>query len=342
MKHLPQSWALTCLEDCAEFNPRRGGEVRQDTQVSFVPMAAVSDVEGSIVSPSVRPYGAVSKGYTQFRDDDVIFAKITPCMENGKIAVARNLKNGIGCGTTEFHVLRPCGNVSSNYLWRYLRQQSFRSDAEMSMTGAVGQRRVPADYLRMQEIPLAPIREQRRILAKINSLTGKSKRARDHLDHLPHLVGKYKQAVLAVYFSALDEGVETKPMSALTRVITSGSRDWSSYYDQGSSVFVLAGNIRPMAFDAQPRRYVDPPLDSADARRSRIERDDLLVTIVGANTGDLCRVPTELNNHFVCQSVALIRLLEPGELALSNSFSIQNGLVPLKSSERSMVKVVHT
>ena len=200
MKHLPQSWALACLEDCAEFNPRHGGEVRHDTKVSFVPMAAVSEVEGAIVSPSVRPYGAVSKGYAQFRDGDVIFAKITPCMENGKIAVARNLENGIACGSTEFHVLRPRAHILSNYLWRYLRQQSFRRDAEMAMTGAVGQRRVPTDYLRTHEIPLAPFREQDRIVAKIDKLSARSGRAREHFDHLPRLVEKYKQAVLAAAF----------------------------------------------------------------------------------------------------------------------------------------------
>jgi type I restriction enzyme S subunit len=200
MKHLPQSWALARLKDCAEFNPRHGGEVHHDTKVSFVPMPAVSDVEGAIVSPSVRPYGAVSKGYTQFRDGDVIFAKITPCMENGKIAVARNLENGRACGSTEFHVLRPRGTVLANYLWRYLRQQSFRRDAEMAMTGAVGQRRVPADYLRSHQIPLAPIREQERVVATIDKLSARSGRARDHLNHLPRLVEKYKQAVLAAAF----------------------------------------------------------------------------------------------------------------------------------------------
>ncbi|HWK35166.1 restriction endonuclease subunit S [Sphingomonas sp.] len=200
MNHLPHGWAETTLDDLAEINPGRLGDVAADTHISFVPMPAVSDTEGEIVSPSIRPFAEVSKGYTQFRDGDVIFAKITPCMENGKIAVARGLENGMACGSTEFHVVRPLGDISPDFIWRYLRQKSFRNDAEALMTGAVGQRRVPANFLKEQTFALPPLPEQRRIVAKIDSLTGKSKRARDHLDHIPRLVEKYKQAVLAAAF----------------------------------------------------------------------------------------------------------------------------------------------
>ncbi len=162
MSHLPQGWAETTLDNLAEINPGRLGDVAADTHISFVPMPAVSDTEGEIVSPSVRPFAEVSKGYTQFRDGDVIFAKITPCMENGKIAVARGLENGMACGSTEFHVVRPSAGISPDFIWRYLRQKSFRNDAEASMTGAVGQRRVPASFLKEQTFALPPLPEQRR------------------------------------------------------------------------------------------------------------------------------------------------------------------------------------
>jgi type I restriction enzyme S subunit len=200
MNGLPEGWVEASLGECAAFNPRHDADVSHNTLVSFVPMPAVSDIEGEITSPTSRSFAEVATGYTHFREGDVIFAKITPCMENGKIAVARALENGIACGSTEFHVLRPQGGISPDYIWRYLRQQSFRDDAEASMTGAVGQRRVPTDYLKNSGIPLPPLPEQRRIVAKIDSLSGKSKRARDHLDHFPRLVEKYKQAVLAAAF----------------------------------------------------------------------------------------------------------------------------------------------
>jgi type I restriction enzyme, S subunit len=200
MNELPQGWVNAALDDIAIVNPGRIEGLVARTSVSFVPMPAVSDVDGEIVNPTVRPFAEVSKGYTQFQEGDVIFAKITPCMENGKIAVARSLENGVACGSTEFHVVRPLGQNSPDYIWRFLRQSSYRADAEAVMTGAVGQRRVPATHLKESRVPLPPLPEQRRIVAKIDSLIGKSRRARDHLDHIPRLVEKYKQAVLAAAF----------------------------------------------------------------------------------------------------------------------------------------------
>lgn len=96
--------------------------------------------------------------------------------------------------------------------------------------------------------------------------------------------------------------------------MTSGSRAWASYYDRGECVFIMAQNVRPGRFDRSHRQYVDPPLDDPERQRTNVEKADILITIVGANTGDVCRVDVELRDHFVCQSVALIRLVNP-ELA---------------------------
>lgn len=231
MSELPHGWAKTNFDDLADINPGRLVDVAAETHISFVPMPAVSDTEGEIVSPSVRPFAEVSKGYTQFRDGDVIFAKITPCMENGKIAVARGLENGVACGSTEFHVVRPLGGISPDFIWRYLRQKSFRNDAEASMTGAVGQRRVPASFLKEQPFALPPLPEQRRIVTKIDSLTGKSKRARDHINHIPRLVQKYKQAVLAAALRGdltREWRAEHNQLKAWKKTTPSAHFDWSS------------------------------------------------------------------------------------------------------------------
>lgn len=228
MSHVPNGWAEACIDDIAEVNPGRLGGIAADAQISFVPMSAVSDIDGEIVSPTIRPYDEVSKGYTQFRDGDVIFAKITPCMENGKIAVARALEGGVACGSTEFHVVRPLGDISPDFLWRYLRQKSFRNDAEASMTGAVGQRRVPANFLKEHSLNLPPLPEQRRIVAKIDSLTGKSRRARDHLDHIPRLLEKYKQAILAAAFRGdLCTKRRSPKLLPLSEFIDSLDQGWS-------------------------------------------------------------------------------------------------------------------
>ena len=100
-------------------------------------------------------------------------------------------------------------------------------------------------------------------------------------------------------------------LGQLLAELTSGSRDWAPFYDKGSCVFVMAQNVRPWRPDFSLKQYVDPPLDHRDRVRSEVQMDDLLTTIVGANTGQVCRVSNAVKSHFVCQSVALLRLVLP-------------------------------
>lgn len=108
----------------------------------------------------------------------------------------------------------------------------------------------------------------------------------------------------------LPQGWEWSTLDQLSTRMTSGSRAWSPYYDQGTSVFIMAQNVRPGHFDTRFRQLVDPPANDPERKRTRVQRDDLLLTIVGANTGDVCRVDLEIEDHYVCQSVALIRLVD--------------------------------
>ena len=146
------------LADAVEFNPKPArGSIPEDFEVSFVPMAAVEACSGRMDLTQVRTYGDVKKGFTSFRDGDVLFAKITPCMENGKMAVAQSLHNGIGFGSTEFHVLRPRHGVDARYVYHFVSSATFRREAAHHMTGAVGQRRVPLSFLQQSELPLPSV-----------------------------------------------------------------------------------------------------------------------------------------------------------------------------------------
>lgn len=194
------AWGNPTLDEVCEINPRDPGPEDHTGLVSFVPMAAVSDTEGAILEHGARPFQDVAKGYTRFREDDVIFAKITPCMENGKIAVAGRLHGGLACGSTEFHVLRCRSSVIPKYLWYFLRQKSFREEAERHMSGAVGQRRVPAQYLRGVRLPLPDKHGQERIIAALDRLLERTKCAREDLEKVPNLIDRYRQAILASAF----------------------------------------------------------------------------------------------------------------------------------------------
>ena len=167
-----------------------------DTHVSFVPMAAVGAGNGCIDASTVRPYVEVKKGYTHFRENDVLFAKVTPCMENGKMAVARNLKNGIGFGSTEFHVLRPREGVDPHYIYHFVSSQAFRKEAARHMTGAVGLRRVPAAFLESAEIPLPPLDVQREIVAELEKQFSRLDEAVANLQRVKANLKRYKASVL--------------------------------------------------------------------------------------------------------------------------------------------------
>lgn len=203
-------WSEVRLRDIVEVGPPP--PEREDAQmVTFVPMAAVDDVCGVIGDPQIRPYFEVKKGYSRFRNGDILFAKITPCMENGKIAVAERLENGIGCGSTEFIVLRPAPGVLPRFIWYFTRQLSFRKDAEAVMSGAVGQRRVPPDHIRNYPLDLPPFSEQSRIVAKIDALSARSKRARADLDCVEALTSRARQAILiAAYKGELTKSWRTE------------------------------------------------------------------------------------------------------------------------------------
>ena len=123
-------------------------------------MPSVSE-DGHMDTKVIRPYSEVKKGFTYFAENDVLFAKITPCMENGKGAVAEGLSNGIGAGSTEFHVLRPIPQKSNPY-WLYIITmfEAFRINARKVMTGTGGQLRVPISYLKDYPITLPPIELQ--------------------------------------------------------------------------------------------------------------------------------------------------------------------------------------
>ncbi len=194
---LPEGWTSAPLDALVEFNPKHPATLADDTPVSFIPMPAVSETSPVLDVSQTRPLGSVRKGYTHFADGDVLFAKITPCMENGKGAVASGLKNGLGCGTTELVVMRSRGAVDPLFLYRFLAQPSIRSAAKDSFTGSAGQARVPASFLKELATPIPPLAEQRRIVAKLEELLGKVEASRQRLAQVPSLLKRFRQAVLA-------------------------------------------------------------------------------------------------------------------------------------------------
>ncbi len=156
------------IKEIADINPHANkSSISDDLPISFVPMPAVGAGNSSISVEEIRPARELKKGFTPFLEGDVLFAKITPCMENGKMAIVPKLANGYGFGSTEFYVIRPKHGIDARYLYHIISSQKFRSEAARHMTGAVGQKRVPKMYLKESVIPLVPLDQQKCIVDKI-------------------------------------------------------------------------------------------------------------------------------------------------------------------------------
>jgi len=280
MSELPKGWEAPGLAEICDFNPKHDPDTDREQLVSFVPMPAVSEETGTIVTPQDRPLSEIWKGYTHFQNGDVIFAKITPCMENGKSAVAVDLTNGLACGSTEFHVLRPRGGVLPDYIWKFVRQVGFRKDAEAHMTGAVGQRRVPKPYLEKHQIPLPPLPEQRRIVSKHDILSARTATARTHLSAIAKLVERYKASALIKIFQDASKPESTTTLDRVGRLICGQSPTTVTVNKEGIGTPYCTG---PEQWDGQT---VHLDKWTTDPKRT-VNEPSIFITVKGSGVGTL-------------------------------------------------------
>jgi type I restriction enzyme S subunit len=223
---LPPGWELPTLAEVARINPPLDCPTPSDqAHVNFVPMRAVEPDGGGLLRPEIRPYGKVRKGYTPFQSGDVIMAKITPCMENGKITVVPDLPGTICFGSTEFHVLRAERGIEPKWLSNFLLRHEVRRAAQRKMTGGVGQMRVPTSFLEDAEIPLPPSAEQQRITDTIDELLSDLDAGVAALERVQKKLAHYRAAVL----KAGVEGVLTQ--------------DWRQQHPSTESASVLLTRI---------------------------------------------------------------------------------------------------
>ena len=164
---IPSNWCWSQLAEIGVLSPRN--EAPDTLEVSFVPMPLIAADYGVANQHEIRPWAEIKKGYTHFAEGDVGLAKITPCFENGKSSVFRNLTGGLGSGTTELYIVRPLF-VNQDYILLFLKSPHFIETGIPKMTGTAGQKRVPTNYFSNSPFPLPPLAEQHRIVAKVDEL----------------------------------------------------------------------------------------------------------------------------------------------------------------------------
>ena len=213
----PSEWPLKKIKEVCYINPSKTeiGDLKDDTVVSFIPMASISN-DGLLSSKQSKKLKYVRKGYTYFRDGDVLFAKITPCMENGKRWLAKSLVNGIGVGSTEFHVIRPKSGLISEWVYYFISRKFFRKKVKKSMTGTAGQKRVPAHYLGNIPIPIPPVTIQERLVKVMKDaeiLKLKRVQANELID----------KSIKSIFFRLFGEKKPTTNIGNISKYVSSGS-----------------------------------------------------------------------------------------------------------------------
>jgi len=256
-------------------------------------MSAVDERLGVIARPEIKPFGQVKKGYTVFAEDDIIFAKITPCMQNGKHAIASNLIDGVGFGSTEFHVLRPTDKIISSLIHYFLRQPSILKAAMGTFTGTVGQQRVPENFLANLKIPLPPtIEEQRRIAAVLDEQMKAIEQARRAVEEQLAATKLLPNAFLRSVFESEDaQKWQKRKLGDVCEVVTGGTppRGEAKFYG-GSIPWIKPDDLDKSIYVEKSTEY----LTEEGGKASRLlPEGSVLVSCIG-NIGKIAIASTTL------------------------------------------------
>jgi type I restriction enzyme S subunit len=268
------TWPRKAITEVAAVNPKTPAVLFSDPQrlVDFVPMASLSE-DGYITPSETRPLADVQKGYTYFENGDVLVAKITPCMENGKAAFVDKLPNTVGFGSTEFHVLRPNNGVSAQYLFWMVWSQQFRAAASINMTGSAGQKRVPANFFERWQIPLPPLPEQKRIAAILDAADALRAKRRESIEQLDSLI----QATFLEMFGdpvTNPKGWEVGQIGDLMASVNYGTSK-KAHPTDGAFPILRMGNITYQGgWDLEDLKFID--LDQSEQQKHLVHKGQLL------------------------------------------------------------------
>lgn len=282
------------LREVASINPR-GERLRADDLVSFVGMSELNAETARATPLRTRTYGEVSKGYTVFRNGDILAAKITPCWENGKVGQA-TLDHPVGVGSTEFHVVRPTDALDHRYLMHFLRQARVRAAGELRMTGSGGQRRVPASFLDDLEISLPSLVEQQRIAAI--------------LDHADALRAKRRQVLAHLDAATVAMFSELRPLAGSSGAqLREVAHIWdcphsTPKWTESGVICLRTPNLTRGGWDWRDTRFVDPAQFVARSKGGGAQPGDIILSREGT-VGIAAIVQPEMK---VCMGQRLVQV----------------------------------
>ncbi|WP_223514953.1 restriction endonuclease subunit S [Pseudomonas sp. GL-B-19] len=330
MSELPKGWVTACISDLADLNPKQTFE--DHLAAGFVPMSHAPTNFREKLRFDDRNWGDIKKAYTNFKNGDVIFAKVTPCFENGKAAFVEGLPNGIGAGSSEFYVLRPYNeDVSAKYLLALVKSREFMREGALNMTGAVGLRRVPKQFVESYPALVPPAAEQTRIAQKIDELLAQVDTLKDRIDSIPALLKRFRQSVLAAAVSGkLTEewheenhapDFQERTIGELFKLID-GDRGPNypkkeDYQESEYCLFLSTKNVRKYGFEFQETAFISKKKHEL-LRSGTLSRGDIVITTRGT-LGNVAsydaNVPFDVVR--INSGMLILRKIEP---ALENEF----------------------
>ena len=357
-------WEKTLLGDVCQINPSLDTVLSNDVYYSVIPMDAVS-TNGDILYKRKARRDEISAGLTQFRNGDILFAKITPCMENGKCTIASDLENGVGFGSTEFHVLRPCNKVEKRWLFHLVHSSEFRADAQRNMTGSAGQKRVPTSYLRKYEILLPPLPIQQKIADALDKASALIEMRKAQIEKLDLLI----KSQFIEMFGSIHNSREYPyaPLKDKSVVVSGGTpdRDVEKFWRDGTIPWVKTGELQNCEI-TDVQEYIT--LDGLNSSAAKvIPPDTILVAMYGqgktrgmtaylriegcTNQACACILPSEKINqrylwHYFILSYDKLREMAKGgnqpnlNLAIIKNFEVLTPPISLQNKFSAFVQKV--
>lgn len=293
------------ISDIAVIDPmkREISDLNDDIDVSFVPMSNVTE-QGELDSSETKKLGDVRKSYTYFKEGDVLFAKITPCMENGKGCLAINLVNNIGFGSSEFYVLRPKEGINGLWLYYLTKSDKFRTQAENSMTGSSGHRRVQKHFFDKYKVYVPGLEEQEKIahiLDQSKEIISKRKAQIEILDNL--IDSKFYSM-----FGDVSKG-EVFGLKKYINIIGGNAFSSKGYRDIGIPIIKI-GTVNKGYFDESNIDYWDY---DESLEKYKLLPDDLLITLTGTvgkdDYGNVLKLPKLYDYYYLNQRVAKLDII---------------------------------
>lgn len=314
---LPDGWKWVRLGKIYDVNPKVQAD--DDLEASFVTMSDISPGIKSQFDFIVRKWGEIKKGHTQFANGDVAFAKISPCFENRKSMILDGLKNGIGAGTTELIVLRN-PSIDNKYTFLFISSEEFIRHARNTYKGVVGQQRINLDFVKNYPMPLPPLSEQRRLVARIESLFAKLDAAREKVQSVLDSHETRKAALLHAAFAG-----------KLTAKWREENNKRACYAEEPLKNFVKTqyGYTEKSSFDIAGPHYLritdiqgetvdwnnvpNCSIDETNYQKYSLHPNDIVVARTGATTGKSYMIGEDIDavfaSYLIRVQITNIRLL---------------------------------